>query len=287
MHNRLRLLQLATALLYLGPLLAGLMGQGWAMAPVFALIFVVWSVILRPHLWPATLADFARSEALVALGALIATQALLVVVSFGVGRGIGGVLGVKPALPEFLPLALSFLSVPLSRLIWNPLVVEANIGFDPLLHRAEPVADQAREMLAQVMALPDEVSAALLQQHLTAIAVHLDAAAIRQGLGGAVAGGEASRAAIRALIVHATDPAVNQLLAGSGYPAQAFAAAGRDGELLTLFAGRCMVALADAPKLVVDCPTVAAVSGMAQAVSEPAAAALARLARVLGQARAV
>ena len=86
MHNRLRLLQLATALLYLGPLLAGLMGQGWAMVPVFALIFVVWSVILRPHLWPATLADFARSEALVALGALIATQALLVVVSFGCNR---------------------------------------------------------------------------------------------------------------------------------------------------------------------------------------------------------
>ena len=32
MHNRLRLMPGATALLYLGPLLAGLGGFGWAMA---------------------------------------------------------------------------------------------------------------------------------------------------------------------------------------------------------------------------------------------------------------
>ena len=51
MHNRLRLLRLITALLYSGPLLAGLMGQGWAMVAAFACVFVIFSVVLHPEHW--------------------------------------------------------------------------------------------------------------------------------------------------------------------------------------------------------------------------------------------
>ncbi len=120
MQNRLRLLRLATAVLYFGPLLAGLIGQGWGMVPVFVVIFLLWSVIVRPHLWPGSLPDLMKSDALVAMAALIATQILLVVVLFAVGRGIGGVLAVEPVMPAYLPAALSFLSVPVSRMIWNP-----------------------------------------------------------------------------------------------------------------------------------------------------------------------
>lgn len=90
---------------------------------------------MRPHLWPSRLRDLAQGDAVVALAALVASQILLVVLCFAVGRGIGGVLGLKPALPVWLPLALSFLAVPLSRLIWNPQVMAENEGFDPLLHR--------------------------------------------------------------------------------------------------------------------------------------------------------
>ena len=290
MHNRLRLLKLATALLYLGPLLAGLLGQGWALVPVFAAIFVLWSVILRPKLWPARVGDLARSGALVPLASLVATQILLVVVCFAIGRGIGGVLGVEPVLPGFLPVALSLLAVPLSRLIWDPRVAAENAGFDPLLHRVDEVPASATVvladvMLARIMALPDDVTEAVLQQHLTAIAAYLDPVVIRRGLGDAVAAGRATRAGIRALIVHATDPAVGDILSGSAYPAQAFAAAGRDGELLALFAGRCLMALADAPDLAPDCPAVGAVQRAAQEVGEDGAAvALNRLAGLLGQA---
>jgi hypothetical protein len=48
MHNKLRLLMGTTALLYLGPLLAGLRGFGWPVVPVFAAIFVLWLIVLRP-----------------------------------------------------------------------------------------------------------------------------------------------------------------------------------------------------------------------------------------------
>ena len=287
MHNRLRLLRLGTALLYFGPLLAGLVGQGWAMVPVFVAIFLLWSVILRPHLWPGSLADFARNGAAVALASLVATQILLVVLCFGIGRGIGGVLNLKPALSYFLPATISFLSVPFSRLIWNPRVAADNVGFDPILHDLAPVPFDCRgmadDMLAQVFALPDDVPEEELQQHLSAISAHLDPVVIRQGLGDVVASGKATRAGVKALIVHATDPAVVPLLAGSGYPAQAFSAAGRDGELLNLFATRCDLAVKDEPHVVVDCPSPDAILRASQSVGEPAAAALVRLAGLLTQ----
>ena len=288
MHNRLRLLRLVTAVLYFGPLLAGLIGQGWGMVPVFVGIFLLWSVILRPHLWPASAADLARSEALVAAASLIATQILLVVVCFAVGRGLGGVLGVMPALPAYLPAALSFLSVPLSRLIWNPRVAAENTGFDPVTHdvaaRAVDTPALAAEMLAQVMALPDDVGEAELQQHLSAISAHVDPVAIRLTLGDAVAARRANRVGVKALIVHATDPALSNLMSGSAYIAQAFAAAGRDAELLALFARRCVMALEDEPDLAADCPPVDAIARAAQEVGEPVATAgLNRLVGLLDQ----
>ena len=122
MPDRLRLFRFSTALLYVGPLLAGLMGQGWAM-----------------------------------------------VLAFAVGRGIGGVLALKPALPAVLPLALSVLSVPLSRLLSGPHGMVETAGFDPVWRDVTPARAgwQARvpammpellaaEMLAPIMALGDE-----------------------------------------------------------------------------------------------------------------------------------
>ena len=47
------------------------------------------------------------------------------------------------------------------------------------------------------------------------------------------------RAARMALVLHATDPAVAAALAGSGYAAQALAAARGDAEVLALFTRRC------------------------------------------------
>jgi hypothetical protein len=143
MHNRLRLLKGATALMYFGALLAGLAGHGWAMVPAFVAVFVLWSVILRPHLWPASLSEIGTEGAVVPLAALVATQALLVVLCFGFGRGIGGVMGVQPDLPHWLPLALAFLAVPLSRLVWNPRVMARVPGFDPLRHELVAGPDEA------------------------------------------------------------------------------------------------------------------------------------------------
>jgi hypothetical protein len=259
MTDRFRLFQTATALLYLGPLLAGLSGQGWAMVPVFSAIFVLWSVILRPHLWPARPGDLIRPEALVALLSLLATQILLVTLCFALGRGIGGVMGLHGVLPAYLPAALSFLSVPLSRLVWNPDQTEALTGFDPLRHRpADPAPeDRTQTLLAEILSLPDDVEEDELQARLSAIG--LDALVIRRTLQEAALDPRFTRAGMKALIVHATDPEVAGLLSGSAYPAQVFDLLGAEDEVMTLFATRCARVVVDDPQLAADCPSPAAV----------------------------
>ena len=106
------------------------------MIPLFTAIFVLWSVIIRPHLWPTSLRDLAKPEAIVALAALAATQILLVALCFAIGRGAGGVMGLRLSLPFYWPAALSFVAIPLSRLVWNPEQTADLAGFDPLLHQA-------------------------------------------------------------------------------------------------------------------------------------------------------
>ena len=283
MHNRLRLLQFGTAMLYLGPLLAGLAGQGWAMVAAFTLVFGGWSMVVRPRLWPRSASEFEGGEAAVALATLVAGQMLLVVVSFGIGRGMGGVLAFRPDLPQYLPLLLSLLAVPVSRVGRGPVDRSAPIGFDPA-----PPDDStasialAETLLAEVMALPADVAEDVLQNHLTAISSHLDPVLIRASLGAAIAAGRATRAGTMALIIHATDPAISDLLSGSAYPAQAFAAAGHDADLLALFARRCTRLLGDEPELGADCPPAAVVAQVAADCRDPVtAAALHRLAGLL------
>lgn len=290
MHNRLRLLMGATALLYLGPLLAGLGGFGWAVVPVFAAIFVLWTLILRPQNWPQTFADWTRPEALVTVAAQVATQVLLVTLCFGIGRGIGGVLGALPPFPLMLPIAISFLSIPLSRLVWDPKKAEAmdrfldgaisQITLSTAGHDAARADRQAlaAQLLAPVQALPDDTSDDALAHHLRSLSVHTNAEDVRQVLLQSAQDGTASRTGLRALILHATDPAVAEVLGGTGYATRAFLAVARDDPLQALFARRAAILLQDDPQAWWDCPTPETLRSAADAAGPDTAQALLALA---------
>ena len=120
MNLRRRVLQIATACLYLGPLLAGIGGYGWAVVPVFAAIFLLWLIVLRPQEWPQSRADWLQPDAMVAMAARGVMQLLLVVLCFGIGRGLAGVAGLHLNLPFMGPIFLSFLAIPLARIAWPP-----------------------------------------------------------------------------------------------------------------------------------------------------------------------
>lgn len=119
MLTRLRLLKGATALLYIGPLFAGLSGFSWGMLPAFLAIFVVWLMVLRPEQWPASPEEWLTGQAWLAALTLILSQLALVSVLLAIGRGIGGVSGFLPVLNPIFPLAISFLAIPLCRMMWN------------------------------------------------------------------------------------------------------------------------------------------------------------------------
>ena len=142
-------------------------------------------------------------------------------------------------------------------------------------------------MLAEVMALPDDVTEDDVQPLMTAIAVQGDPAAIRQVLAAALNKRHLSRAGRMGMILHATDPTVSALMSGTGYLAQAFAAAGQDGPLLTLYAGRCGLILAEDPELAVDCPDGKTVAKAAKAGGADGAPVLHRLVGLLEQNRAM
>lgn len=120
METRRRFLMVANAFLYFGPLLAGLAGLGWGYVALFTAIFVLWLVILQPYEFPINRAEWKTLDAWIAMAARAAVQLLFVVILFGIGRGIGGILGAMTGFPAALPVAISFLSIPLARLIWDP-----------------------------------------------------------------------------------------------------------------------------------------------------------------------
>lgn len=182
MNIRLRLRMAVHAMLYLGPLLAGLSGYGWAVVPVFAAIFLLWLFILRPQLWPQTFAGWLTSKALVALATQIALQTLVVAWCFAIGRGLGGALGVTPSFPPMLPVAVSFLSIPLARILLNPWHGNADASHGNGFTSSPQTDERAQMMLDELELLPGVMGDAELDRHLDAMTTQISSASLLRAL---------------------------------------------------------------------------------------------------------
>lgn len=135
MRLRMTFLSLLAALLYVGPFLAGLANAPVAMLPVFAAVFMVWVMVMRPSVWAAATSKGAPAILAARLGILTLFQVLLVLVSFGMGRGLTILLDGTLAIPMWLPPVLSIIAIPLGRLVWTP--VQDAAATDAFLDRAE------------------------------------------------------------------------------------------------------------------------------------------------------
>lgn len=265
MQNWPRLVQAATALLYFGPLLAGLGGAGWAIVPVFTGIFLVWLVVMRPQEFPQTLSGWTRPEALVAASARIAVQLLLVVVLFGIGRGIGGVLGSLPNMPNMLPIGLSFLAILVVRLLWDPRKASA---MDKLLDDALAKIESspaplhggdrayAEAVTALLNGLSDDVTEAELESHLSALRAIVDESMTYDVLLARVQTNAASLAGKRALMLMASDAATLGRMAMSRVPMQAMDVLGTETALIQRMAERLIVGLRQDPDMWENCPNM-------------------------------
>jgi hypothetical protein len=255
MPTRLRLLKGATALLYIGPLFAGLSGLGWGMVAPFVVIFLVWLMILRPEQWPATVAEALTVAAFGAVLGQLLSQVLLVSLLLALGRGLGAVAGFLPVVNPIFPLAVSFMAIPLCRMLWDAreaagrgvfldddaaaaqaprALAEAALAIVPLLNLADEAPDaEVGAAVARAMSADGSVPGAGLR--LNALAA-------------ALARPDRSHAALRrALVLWASEP---ELVAPGHVPdtmASAFAIANGNADLLRVYVPRALALIAAFP----------------------------------------
>lgn len=121
----------AMALLYLGPVLAGLIGAPWQVLPVFALIFLLWLITMRPAHSIGAPANRTDPALWLRLATALLVQLGVVAIGWGLGRLIAQ--SVTLDLTVAWPLALSVLSIPLARLARAPHTAEMDTLLDEIL----------------------------------------------------------------------------------------------------------------------------------------------------------
>ena len=202
MLSRMRLLKGATALLYAGPLFAGMCGFGWGLVAAFTAIFVVWLMVLRPEQWPSAPDEWLTGGAWLSVATQILSQVALIAILFGIGRGIGALAGFVPVVNPVLPLSVSFLAIPLCRMLWDAREA-ADQGYflddEAEAAHAPRVAAEAGTAIIPLLNLPDDTPAAKVNEAISLV-LSVPTAELR----------------LRALIAALSNPARNHLALRQG-----------------------------------------------------------------------
>ncbi len=261
MPTRLRLLKGATALLYIGPLFAGISGMGFGVLGFFVVIFVVWLLIVRPEQWPATAKEWLTPQAVGVVATQVLSQVLLVCVLLGIGRGVGAVAGFLPVVNPIFPLAVSFLAIPLCRMLWDArAAADQGVFLDDEAEAAEAPRALAEAAAAVIPLLnmaddaPDADVSAAVAKVMTAMGAGLRLDALAAALERPSRSHTALR---RALVLWASEP---EVVVSGQVPramAHAFSIASGNGDLLRLYVPRALALVAAFPDRAEDFPTSA------------------------------
>ena len=198
---------------------------------------------------------------------------MLVAACLGLGRAIGTLSATALYIPPGLSVALSALAVLLSRLVSNPSHAEAmdqfldeairaiNAGpFDPT--RAAQAAELAQHLIKPLSEPSAQTDLPDLQNFLNTISAKVDDHHIRTALLARAKSGNPGTAELKALILHATDGRLIEIVGGDG-PTLALTALPRDPALIALFAQRLAAALTEDSDLWGQCPTIEVLSDLA------------------------
>jgi hypothetical protein len=226
--------------------------------------FLLWLIVMRPHEFPATLAEWLSPAGLIGALARVAVQLVLVALCFGIGRGIGGILGYLPAFPLAFPLGISILSIPLSRLLWNPRKErEMDQFLDEALGKVAAESkrldlfqdpDRDAAFLEALNGLPASASEEEIWAFLIGNPQDMDADRIADVLLREADAESASPLALRALMLMGSDGATIERVAETSLPLLALRAVQADGALVARFARRLAAALAEDSDLWGVCP---------------------------------
>jgi hypothetical protein len=261
MLTRMRLLKGATGLLYIGPLFAGMCGFGWGLVAPFTFIFVVWLMVLRPEQWPSTPQEWLTGSAWLAALAQVLSQVALIAILFGIGRGIGALSGFLPVVNPVLPLSISFLAIPLCRMLWDAREA-ADHGYfldaDAEAAHAPRAVAEAGKAIVPLLNLPDDAPAAQVAPALSR-ALSVATADLRlKALVAALTNPARSHLALRqGLILWASEP---EVVAPGHVPhamSAAFSFAEGNPDLLRLYLPRAIALVAAFPNRAAGFPAPA------------------------------
>lgn len=258
MLTRLRLLKAAAALLYVGPLFAGISGLGWGMVAPFVGIFTLWLMVLRPEQWPATPQEWLTLPAWGAALAQVLSQILLVTVLLATGRGLGALAGFVPVVNPVFPLAISFLAIPLCRMMWDAReAADRGIFLDDEAEAAQ-VPRAAAEAAAAIVPLLNFPEGAPDAEVMTKVATTLSGvgAEVRlDALRAALARPNRNHAALRqALVLWCSEPEIVAPGRISDAMERGFDFADRNPDLLRLYLPRALALAAAFPDRAADFP---------------------------------
>jgi hypothetical protein len=247
MEVRLRAVKGLAVLLYIGPLFAGLGGLGPVVIAPFVAIFVGWLIVLRPEQWPLHKHEWTTKAAWAAALSQILSQTLLVCVLLAVGRGAGFVAGIPPIISPLLPLAISFVAIPLCRLLWDS---REAAGLGVFLDAESKAAHAPRALtlagaaVVPLLNLGEGVSEREANEAVAEVLAHEGASLRFKALVAALSQtGQSHTALRRALIITATEP---ETVASGRIPhamAGAFEIAGKNPDLLRLYLPRALALL--------------------------------------------
>jgi hypothetical protein len=271
MLTRMRLVKGAAALLYVGPLMAGLCGFGWGMVAAFSAIFVVWLMVLRPEQWPSAPSEWLSAAAWLSALAQVLSQVLLVAILFAIGRGLGGLADIGAvAIDPIMPLAISFLAIPLCRMLWDSREA-ASQGYyldeEAEAAHADSAPGAAATAIIPLLNLPDAAPDDVVAQNV-AETLDVPAADLRlNALTAALANPSRSHAALRReLVIWATEPEIVAPGLVAESMANAFEIAQGNLDLLRLFVPRAMALIAAFPNRANDFPAPSSLLQVAAAL---------------------
>jgi hypothetical protein len=258
MLTRLRLLKAAAALLYVGPLFAGISGLGWGMVAPFVGIFVLWLMVLRPEQWPATPQEWLTLPAWGAAMAQLLSQVLLVTVLLAIGRGLGALANFVPVVNPIFPLAISFLAIPLCRIMWDAReAADLGIFLDDEAEAAQAprAAAEAAASIVPLLNFPENAPDALVMSKVATTLAGLGAEVRLDALGAALARPDRAHAALRrALVLWCSEPEIVAPGRISDAMERGFAFADRNPDLLRLYLPRAIALAAAFPDRAADFP---------------------------------
>lgn len=277
----------ASAFLYLGAVLAGWSAAPVAAWPVFLGIFLIWSVLMRPEVWPRDGARWLEAGVIARAAMSVAVMAGLALACLALGWLLAGVVPLPPVGP-WPGVLLALVGVGAARLVWNPAAsAEVGAALDGAVRQVQvqAVPPEVRKKRGEeaeidsVIGFTADTPAERITEVMADLTMRFAPGRLVEGFQRQWKGGRMNVAQKRALILLATDP--DQARRIAGYEAGALALTVCEGEVVLVeqFLRRYSALLDKVPDAMADGPANAMLREVEQGFGEAPTAQMVRAMR--------